>query len=94
MVEVFPNRENPMLIPGDFNMSGLQKISDKKLAEKAGMSVYDPDSTDLHTYNSSYRHDRILISDDLDFVHYEVLPDNISDHLAVLAEIQLKNTKD
>jgi endonuclease/exonuclease/phosphatase family metal-dependent hydrolase len=95
MAEVFASRENPMIVPGDFNSEWLaEKSVIKKLAEKAGMSVYDPGSTDLHTYNSSYRYDRILISDDPDLVHYEVLQDIISDHIAVLAEIQLKDTKD
>jgi len=93
MAEVFANRENPMIILGDFNSEWLaEKSVVKKLAEKAGMSVYDPGATDLHTYNSSRRYDWILISDEFDFIHYEVLPDVISDHLAVMAEIKLKNT--
>ena len=87
-----PIVKNPMIIPGDFNSEWLaEKSVVKKLAEKAGMSVYDPGATDLHTYNSSRRYDWILISDELAFVRYEVLPDVISDHLAVLAEIKLKN---
>jgi endonuclease/exonuclease/phosphatase family metal-dependent hydrolase len=93
MAEVFANRENPMIILGDFNSEWLaEKSVVKKLAEKAGMSVYDPGATDLHTYNSSRRYDWILISDELAFARYEVLPDVLSDHLAVLAEIKLKNT--
>lgn len=95
MAEVFANRENPMIILGDFNSEWLAETSVvKKLAEKAGMSVYDPGATDLHTYNSSRRYDWILISDELAFVRYEVLPDVLSDHLAVLAEIKLKNTNE
>ena len=95
MAEVFANRENPMIILGDFNSEWLaEKSVVKKLADKAGMSVYDPGATDLHTYNSSRRYDWILISDEFAFVHYEVLPDVISDHLAVLAEIKLKNIKE
>lgn len=95
MAEVFANRKNPMIILGDFNSEWLAETSVvKKLAEKAGMSVYDPGATDLHTYNSSRRYDWILISDELAFVRYEVLPDVLSDHLAVLAEIKLKNTNE
>lgn len=93
MAEVFANRNNPMIILGDFNSEWLaEKSVVKKLAEKSGMSVYDPGATDLHTYNSSRRYDWILISDELAFVSYEVLPDVLSDHLAVLAEIKLKDT--
>lgn len=95
MAEVFANRKNPMIILGDFNSEWLAETSVvKKLAEKAGMWVYDPGATDLHTYNSSRRYDWILISDELAFVRYEVLPDVLSDHLAVLAEIKLKNTNE
>ena len=92
MAEVFANREKPMVVLGDFNSEWLaEKSVVKNLAEKAGMSVYDPGAIDLHTYNSSHRYDWILISDELAFVRYEVLPDIISDHLAVLAEIKLKD---
>jgi endonuclease/exonuclease/phosphatase family metal-dependent hydrolase len=85
------NRENPMVILGDFNSDWFAEESIiKRLAEKAGMSVYKPFASDLHTYKSGYRYDWILISSELAFVNYDVLPDLISDHLAVVAEIMLK----
>lgn len=93
MAEALANREYPMIILGDFNSEWLAEDSVvKRLAEESRLSVYEPGADDLHTYNSSNRYDWILISDELAFVRYEVLPDIISDHLAVLAEIKLKTT--
>jgi endonuclease/exonuclease/phosphatase family metal-dependent hydrolase len=85
-------RNNPMVILGDFNSEWFAGESVvKRLAERAGMSVYKPDASDLYTYKSRYRYDWILISNELIFVDYEVLPDVISDHLAVVAVIALKD---
>ena len=91
MAQVLEDRESPMIILGDFNSEWHAEESVvKRLAEKTGMSVFKPNADDLYTYNSSRRYDWILISDKLAFVRYEVLPDMISDHLAVLAEIKLR----
>lgn len=85
-------RDNPMVILGDFNSEWFTEESViKRLAEKAGMSVYKPYASDLYTYKSRYRYDWILISNELTFVNYEVLADVISDHLAVVAVIALKD---
>jgi len=93
MTEALANRENPMIILGDFNSEWFAEESVvKELAEKSRLSVYQPDAIDLHTYNSKRRYDWILISDEFAFVRYEVLPDIISDHLAVLAVIKLKKS--
>jgi hypothetical protein len=55
------------------------------------MNHNEPGSTDRHKYVSSHRYNWILISDDLEFVRYEVLPDIRSKRLTGLAEIQLRN---
>jgi endonuclease/exonuclease/phosphatase family metal-dependent hydrolase len=44
----------------------------------------------MRTYVSrDRRFDWIMISNELEFVSYKVLPDIISDHLAVVAEVKL-----
>jgi endonuclease/exonuclease/phosphatase family metal-dependent hydrolase len=94
MSQALSNRNNPAVILGDFNSEWFAEESViKRLAESNTLSVYKPHADDLHTYNSGYRYDWILISKDLEFVSYKVLPDIISDHLAVLAEIKLKDTE-
>ncbi len=95
MVGLLSNRNRPIIIMGDFNSEWFADESVvKRLSESGRLSVYKPDADNLHTYNSKYRYDWILISNDLAFASYEVLPDVISDHLAIVAEIRLKETTD
>ncbi|MGB5278168.1 MAG: endonuclease/exonuclease/phosphatase family protein [Gammaproteobacteria bacterium] len=88
---VLSSRENPLIIAGDFNSNWFaQESTVRRLAENAGMSAYKPLVPGLQTYQSRHRYDWILISSELAFVSYRVLPDLISDHQAVVAEISLK----
>lgn len=94
LTEVLAGRQNPMIVLGDFNSEWLAEESVvRMLAETSGMSVYSHDASDHKTYNSKYRYDWILISEELAFTSYLTLPDRVSDHQAVLAEIKLKKTK-
>ena len=93
LTEILKLRKNPMIILGDFNSDWLAEDSViRRLADNAGMSVYRQNADDLNTYNSKHRFDWILISDELAFVSYRVLPDIVSDHQAVLAEVRLRKT--
>jgi hypothetical protein len=52
--------------------------------------VFEPHSINLGTYNSGeHRHrlDWVLLSTDLEFKRYEVLPDIVSDHQAMVVEV-------
>ena len=91
MREVLSKRNNPMIILGDFNSDWFsEKSVVKRLAEKGKLKVYKPQADNLPTYNSrGSRLDWILISSELEFVSYKVLQDTLSDHLAVVAEVQL-----
>jgi endonuclease/exonuclease/phosphatase family metal-dependent hydrolase len=92
MSEVLAGRDNPMIIMGDFNSDWFaDEQVVRALAEESGLHVYRPEAKDLGTYNSSGRRlDWILISEELEFTNYRVLPDLLSDHLAVVATIELK----
>ena len=91
MTEVLARRDRPMIILGDFNSEWFAEESViKSLAQQARMSVYRPEAKDMPTYKNRYRYDWILISEELTFISYQVLPDLISDHQAVLAEVRLK----
>ena len=91
MATAFAKREYPMIILGDFNSDWLSDESVvKTLADKAGFKVYEPAADNMYTYVSKKRRlDWILISNELSFVNYRVLPDVISDHFAVVAEVKL-----
>ena len=90
--ETLVGRGNPMIIMGDFNSDWFaDEEVVRALAERTGLQVYQPEAGNLATYHSSTRRlDWILISKQLEFVSFEVLPDVLSDHFAVVAEIAMK----
>jgi endonuclease/exonuclease/phosphatase family metal-dependent hydrolase len=90
--ETLAGRGNPMIIMGDFNSDWFaDEEVVRALAERAGLQVYQPEAGNLATYHSSTRRlDWILISEQLEFVSFEVLPDILSDHSAVMAEIRMQ----
>ena len=89
--ETLAGRGNPMIIMGDFNSdwSADEQVV-RALAERADLHVYRPDADDLATYSGNKRYDWILISKQLEFVSLEVLPDILSDHSVVVAEIRMR----
>ena len=89
--ETLAGRGNPMIIMGDFNSdwSADEQVV-RALAERADLHVYRPDADDLPTYSGNKRYDWILISKQLEFVSLEVLPDILSDHSVVVAEIRMR----
>jgi endonuclease/exonuclease/phosphatase family metal-dependent hydrolase len=95
IVQALKERHHPAIILGDFNSDWFSEASIvKELAEKASLQVYRPEATDLGTYkDGSKRLDWILISEELEFLDYRVLPDVVSDHRAVFAEIGFRNEK-
>jgi endonuclease/exonuclease/phosphatase family metal-dependent hydrolase len=95
MSSVLADRKGPVIILGDFNSEWFSDESVvKKLAENGGMAVYRHNAKDMPTYNSRYRYDWILVSEELAFINYTVLPDVVSDHAAVVAEIVLESDMD
>ena len=92
IIKQFKNRKNPLIVLGDFNNEITSKKSAIKLiADELNLKAYKPEDKSLTTFPfTNKRLDWILISERLEFVKYEVLPDIISDHLCVLAKIKLK----
>ena len=92
MVLALQQRENPVIVMGDFNsdwLSGGQAV--RGLAEQTRLHAYRPGEQGLGTFPSSGRRlDWMLISDELEFVDYGMLEEKLSDHLAVTATIRLK----
>jgi endonuclease/exonuclease/phosphatase family metal-dependent hydrolase len=82
-------REHPTIILGDFNSDWLaDELVVRALASDNKLKGYCPSADDLATYPSgNKRLDWILISNSLEFINYDVLPDVLSDHKAVVAEI-------
>jgi endonuclease/exonuclease/phosphatase family metal-dependent hydrolase len=90
MIEVLSARMNPAIIMGDFNSEWLAKESViKELATKRRFVTYRPESGDYNSYKDK-RLDWILITKDMEFINYEVLPDTLSDHSMIVADIRFK----
>ena len=90
MIDKLSARARPLILMGDFNCqwSGKERTL-RTLCERLQMSAYHPNSPDIKTFpTKKKRLDWILISRELEFVSYEVLPDTLSDHQAVIAEIR------
>jgi endonuclease/exonuclease/phosphatase family metal-dependent hydrolase len=91
MVSLLAKIEGPMVLMGDFNTDWQTEDSSLKLlAGRLNLVVFEPHAEGLSTYgDKGARLDWILISPDLRFSKYAVVPDVISDHYAVGAEIML-----
>lgn len=94
MRAVLPDLKEPVVILGDFNADWHSKDSAiQAIVADGSFKVYRPEATDLGTYKSGKKRlDWILISNDLEFVSYEVPPDVLSDHQAVQATVKLTDT--
>ena len=91
LLRILETRKRPVIILGDFNSNWLAKDSViRHLAECGSTRVFEPHSINLGTYNSGehlHRLDWVLLSTDLEFKRYEVLPDIVSDHQAMVVEV-------
>lgn len=91
MDRILEKRHHPLVVMGDFNSDWQEDQSViKDLAKRLGLKTYRPESTSLGTYvKNGRRLDWILISKELGFASYKVLPDILSDHYVVVAELTL-----
>lgn len=91
MRAVLADVETPVIIMGDFNTDlKKEKSALKAIVEGGRFKVYQPESSVLGTYKSGkHRLDWILISNDLEFVTYEVPQAVLSDHQPVQATLRL-----
>ncbi|MDA1074386.1 MAG: endonuclease/exonuclease/phosphatase family protein [Proteobacteria bacterium] len=94
LVSMISHRSHPTIVLGDLNSDWLAKKSAvRDLVQNHGLHAWQPKSSELGTFDDGEnRLDWILISPDLEFADYTVLPDVVSDHRAVVATIRMKNT--
>lgn len=92
LIDVLRGINTPVVLMGDINSHWDQKRSHvRQLADELQLVAYEPQSDTLGTYKKTdgKRLDWILASNDLEFVEYRMLPDKLSDHLAIYAEVKL-----
>lgn len=92
LIQILINRNNPVVLLGDLNSdwSGESSVV-RELIEACRLRAHRPTANELGTYRRNERRlDWILISEELEFGSYAVLPDVVSDHRAVVAEVFLQ----
>jgi endonuclease/exonuclease/phosphatase family metal-dependent hydrolase len=83
-------RRGPLVVMGDFNTDWEEGGAVRRLAERLNLRAYQPQAEDLASFPlTGKRLDWILISPELRFVDYRVLPEVVSDHRVVVAEVDL-----
>ena len=92
LIAVLRERNRPVIIMGDLNSDWQDENSSVRyLSEALGLEVYRPGHPGLETFPGLNRRlDWILVSADFEFRSYRWLPDVVSDHRAVIAELVLK----
>lgn len=90
LVETFRDRDRPLVVMGDFNCEWSERR--RSLAQLRRELRLRPAETSAHATFPAWRPlvrlDWILVSEELDFVRYVTLPDRLSDHLGVVAEVR------
>jgi len=91
MRSILQDIARPVIILGDFNTDWSEDESVlRAIAESGQFKVYQAESGALGTYkNGKRRLDWILISNELEFVSYEVPEVVLSDHQPILATLKL-----
>lgn len=89
MIDLLQKRGHPVIMMGDLNSDWQSATSVvKKLAHRLQLKAYQPEIDQTATFpRTGKRIDWILISKTFKFLNYEVVPDSVSDHLAVTADI-------
>ena len=97
MVEHLGGRKTPLVVLGDLNCQwGGEDDSLRRLAYELSLQPQFARFQRLATYRlgrKKWRIDWILVSPQLRVKRYEVLPDRVSDHFAVLADIEVARTR-
>jgi len=92
LVERFRERERPLVVMGDFNCewSERRRSIDRLRRELRLRPSPGSANATFPAWRPLVRLDWILLSEELDFSIYETLPDQLSDHLGVIAEIRTR----
>ncbi|MGB5622807.1 MAG: endonuclease/exonuclease/phosphatase family protein [Gammaproteobacteria bacterium] len=96
LIAALADRGRPLVMMGDFNTEwGHDDGVLERIAEDLRLQAYAADDPGLATFpRLSRRLDWILVSRHFEFVSYRVLPDPISDHRAVVAELRARKRAD
>lgn len=96
LIQALRLRNRPVVVMGDFNTQWQNPDSALQLiTRELALSAYRPEQDDLATFPALGRRlDWILVSPEFEFRSYDVIPDRVSDHRGVAAELALRKTVD
>ncbi len=89
LVEELAKRPRPLILMGDFNCDWGDETTLPSLAEQLGLRAFEPDDTTTTFPALGKRLDWILVSDEIEFVDYQVGEGGLSDHCAVVARLRI-----
>lgn len=90
MVAILKARSRPLIVMGDFNSELRPGSPLDELVQSLNLRAYQPDADAPTFVGRDARLDWILVSDELEFVDYDTVPDEVSDHRAVIADLRLR----
>lgn len=91
LIATLQARQHPVILMGDFNSDWQENSTVRHISQALGLSAYRPEETGLETFPTfGERLDWILVSTGIAFRSYTVLPDPLSDHRGVIAELELE----
>lgn len=90
LIDTLQHRDRPLIVTGDFNIGWSEDSIVRHICTALGLDAYRPDATGLETFPAfGERLDWILVSRDIAFRSYRVMPQAVSDHRGVIAELTL-----
>lgn len=91
LIAALADRGRPLVLMGDFNTEWEDEDGVlQRLVESLDLSAWSPDAEDVVTFpRLDRRLDWILISRHFRFAGFEVLDDAVSDHRAIVADIEI-----
>jgi endonuclease/exonuclease/phosphatase family metal-dependent hydrolase len=94
MVATLSARSRPMIVMGDANCGWADTDSPlRALVAGLDLHAFDPEDEAAVTFPTLRRRlDWILLSRELEFIDYRVVPDVVSDHFGVVAEVRWRST--
>lgn len=93
LVHTVRDRHHPKIIMGDFNCrwTGREKTL-HALCDQLGLHTWRVDAHDMGTFHrGDARLDWVFASESFAFTEYETLPDEVSDHHAVVATVKWRD---
>jgi endonuclease/exonuclease/phosphatase family metal-dependent hydrolase len=94
LINTLQDRQRPLIVTGDFNNGWAENSTVRYICQALALTAYRPQAPGLETFPAlGERLDWILVSAGIAFRFYQVIPDSVSDHRGVLAELELSRIR-